>query len=94
MELGRIILYFLDIALKSDDAANARQVVQALGAIREGKGYSVDAQRVQYTDIEDRAATAWKFEYLDFEGRDAALKALAADLDRIDPDWRDCVIVG
>ena len=94
MALGRVILYFLDIALKGDNAADARQIVQALGEIRDGKGFSADAQNFYYTDIEDRAVNAWKFWYIDFENRDAALEALAVDLNRIDADWRDCLIVG
>ena len=95
MALGRVIFYFLDIALKGDNAANARQIVQALGEIRDGKSFNADARKGRYyTDIEDRAANAWKFLYLDFEGRDAALEALAVDLNRIDADWRDCLIVG
>ncbi len=94
MRLGRVIFYFLDIALKGSDAANARQIVKALGEIRDGKGFSVEAEEARYTDIEDRAVNAWKFEYLDFEDRDAALEALTLDLDRIDPDWHDCLIVG
>ncbi len=92
--LGRVIFYFLDIALKgSNDAANARQIVTALGKIRDGKGFELVAEAARYTDIEDRAVNAWKFEYLGFEDRDAALEALTLDLDRIDPDWRDCLIV-
>lgn len=89
-----MIPYLLDIALKGNDAANARQIVQALGEIRDGKGFSFDAEQFRYTDIEDRAVNAWKFEYPDSEDRDAALEALALDLDRIDPDWRDCLSVG
>ena len=59
---GRVIFYFLDIALKGDNAANARQIVQALGEIRDGKSFNADAREGRYyTDIEDRAANAWKF---------------------------------
>jgi hypothetical protein len=91
--LGSVIFYYLDIALKGNNAGNARQIVTALGEIRDGKGFSVVAEEARYTDIEDRAVNAWKFEYLDFKDRDAALEALRLDLDRIDPDWRDCLIV-
>jgi len=93
MALGRGILYYLDITLDGD-AARAREIVQALGEKRAGRGVSADDRTIQYTDLEDRAVNAWKFEYLDFEDRAAALKALAVDLDRIDGEWRDCLSVG
>jgi hypothetical protein len=93
MPPGRGILYYLDITLKDGDAAHAREIVQALGEKRDGKGFGADTRKVHYTDLEDRAANAWKFQYLDFEDRAAALKALAVDLDRIDGDWRDCLSI-
>ena len=90
---GRLIFFFLDIALKSDDDANGRQIVRALGEQRDGKGFFPDGRKVPYTDVEDRAVNAWKFEYIDFEDRAAALKSLVVDLDRIDAGWRDCLVI-
>jgi hypothetical protein len=94
MPPGGGILYYLDITLKVGDAAHAREIVQVLGEKRDGNGFGADARKAHYTDLEDRAANAWKFEYLDFEHRAAALKALAVDLERIDGEWRDCLIIG
>ena len=87
-------IYYLDVSLKGQgaDLGRAKQIVRALGEIRDGKGYRVNGRMLEYTGLEDRAAETWKFEYIDFEDRAAALKALAVDLDRIDGDWRDCLI--
>jgi hypothetical protein len=90
--LGRIF-YYLDIVIKGEDDPHARHIVQALGEKRDGKGYC-DPRQIEYVDVDDRNAIAWKFEYIEFEDRVAALKALAVDLDRVDGQWRDCLIIG
>lgn len=87
-------IHYLDVGLKADDVGRARPIIQALGEIRGGKGISANAGRIEYIDLDDSASNAWKFEYVDFEDRAAALKALALDLDRIDEDWRDCLLIG
>jgi hypothetical protein len=86
------IFYYLDIVIKGEDDAHARHIAQALGEKRDGKGYC-DPRKVEYVDVDDRDAIAWKFEYIEFEDRVAALKALAVDLDRVDGHWRDCLII-
>ena len=88
-------IHYLDVGLKTDDVGRrARPIIQALGEIRDGKGFRVAGARVEFTDLKDRGVDAWKFEYVDFADRAAALKALAIDLDRIDEDWRDCLLIG
>jgi hypothetical protein len=87
------IFFFLDITLKGDGDANARQIVRALGEQRAGKGFFPDAREAHYTDPEDPTVNAWKFEYVDFEDRAAALESLVVDLDRIDAGWRDCLVI-
>lgn len=87
-------IYYLDVWLKDGDNGRARQIVSALGEKRDGKGFVAHIPEVMYTDLGNRAADAWKFEYIDFEDRAAALKSLAVDLDRIDAGWRDCLVIG
>ena len=89
-------IYYLDLSPKEqgDDLEPARQIVRALSEIRDGEGVRHTAADGEYTDVEDRAAFAWKFEYIDFEDREAALKALAIDLKNIDDDWNDCLSIG
>lgn len=84
-------LYYLDIRLKDGDVHRARQIVRSLGETRGGKSFREVDERVEYTAIEDPASGAWKFEYIDFEDRAAALKVLAMELDRIDKGWRSCL---
>jgi hypothetical protein len=87
-------IYYLDIGLKDGDVDRAKQIVQSLGEIKDGKGFLDSDGQTRYTDLEDPVSSAWKFEYVDFEDRTAALEALATDLDRIDEGWRSCLIVG
>ena len=86
-------IYYLDIGLKDGDVHRARQIVQSLGKTRDGKCFREIDEGVQYTSIEDPASSAWKFQYVDFEDRAAALKVLAMELDRIDEGWRACLTV-
>jgi hypothetical protein len=60
-------------------------------------GPTADPQRVKeiieglakQTAVRNVGDSAWEVEYLDFEGRAAALKALDQDLDAIDANWRE-----
>lgn len=93
---GRLVaqIYYLDITLRDRDAERARRILGELGDMRDGKGVRTGTWTLDYTHFEDREADSWKVEYIDFEDRRTALTALARDLDRIDPDWRDCFEIG